>query len=70
MIPCTWVKCRRRATVSVDYWLFADPYDYCGQHAEALMAELRRMGARRPFSLAAAGARRAARMAAAETAAA
>jgi hypothetical protein len=58
MIPCHWNRCRRRATVSVDGWLFLDPIDYCGQHAEAFMAELGRMGWTRPFYLAGPGAPR------------
>lgn len=50
-MPCTWSRCPASAEVSVDFWLFLGRIDYCRPHAEALMAELRKLGATRPFIL-------------------
>lgn len=58
MIPCTWNRCELQATVALDGWLFGNPIDYCREHAEALVAELKLMGWTRRFCRATAGTRR------------
>lgn len=52
-VPCTWPRCPALADVSVDFWLFLGRIDYCRPHAEAFMAELRKLGATFPFTVAA-----------------
>jgi len=42
---CTWARCPAPAAVSVDFWLFLGPIDYCRPHAARFVAELHSLGA-------------------------